>query len=343
MDTETTILSRKEIDYCLKKCCIAAKAAVGTNIGDRLDPLCCDLKKWLEEMESQERMIHDREKSLISNGIMIYELLVRGKQDVLKSHFNIIGVQISNDEIRIRANEIRAYEEQQKIDVCELKKKIRYRKKIPVRKLYISDLHFFHDGINHRMDKRGFSGYEEMNEYMIRQWNLNVTSKDEVYILGDFSIARGNATNEILWRLNGKKYLIEGNHDTFLKDKGFDSSLFQWVRPYAEIMDSTRRVILSHYPIICYKGQYRIRKDGSPVTYMLYGHVHNTHDEQLVNEFINITKKTKVPSKYHPEGSLIPCNMINCFCMFSDYIPLTLDEWKRLDEKRRTVLTEEKK
>jgi hypothetical protein len=27
--------------------------------------------------------------------------------------------------------------------------------------------------------------------------------------------------------------------------------------------------------------------------------------------------------------------MINCFCMYSDYVPLTLDEWIALDEKRR--------
>ena len=34
----------------------------------------------------------------------------------------------------------------------------------------------------------------------------------------------------------------------------------------------------------------------------------------------------------------IPCNMINCFCMFSDYIPLTLDDWIRLDKRRREEL-----
>jgi hypothetical protein len=27
--------------------------------------------------------------------------------------------------------------------------------------------------------------------------------------------------------------------------------------------------------------------------------------------------------------------MINCFCMYSDYVPLTLEEWIALDEKRR--------
>ena len=68
---------------------------------------------------------------------------------------------------------------------------------------------------------------------------------------------------------------------------------------------------------------------------MLYGHVHNTHDERLVNEFIRITKGTMVTSRRQPQEHPIPCNMINCFCMFSDYIPLTLDDWIRVDEKRR--------
>ena len=36
---------------------------------------------------------------------------------------------------------------------------------------YISDLHFFHENMNTRMDKRGFESVEVMNEYMISQWN----------------------------------------------------------------------------------------------------------------------------------------------------------------------------
>ena len=31
--------------------------------------------------------------------------------------------------------------------------------------------------------------------------------------------------------------------------------------------------------------------------------------------------------KYDEEPMPIPCNMFNCFCMYSDYIPRTLDEW----------------
>lgn len=68
---------------------------------------------------------------------------------------------------------------------------------------------------------------------------------------------------------------------------------------------------------------------------MLYGHVHNTHDEVLVNRFITETRSTLAQSRYAKQPEPIPCNMINCFCMFSDYQPMTLDEWIIIDKKRR--------
>ena len=103
----------------------------------------------------------------------------------------------------------------------KLKGFIKSQKLPPARNLYISDCHFFHDGINRFMDKRGFAGYEEMNEYMIQKWNGKVTPRDHVYVLGDFSIAKGEKTNEILKKLNGKLHLIIGNHDKFLEDKNY--------------------------------------------------------------------------------------------------------------------------
>ena len=211
--------------------------------------------------------------------------------------------------------------------------------RIRPRILYIADCHFYHDNICHRMDKRGFSGSEEMNEVMIRQWNAKVTSKDDVYIIGDFCISRDDAVNRILCRLNGKLHLIIGNHDSYLEDRRFDRSWFKSIDDYKEIHDNGRMVILSHYPIFCYKGQYRRNQDGSPKTYMLYGHVHNTQDEMLVNRFIMETRNTKVMSRHSAEPEPIPCNMINCFCMFSNYQPMTLDEWIVVDEKRRQQIS----
>ena len=87
---------------------------------------------------------------------------------------------------------------------------------------YIADCHFFHRGLNEKMDKRGFADAEEMNEYMIQKWNKKVRPKDEVVILGDFSMEKGERTNEILRRLHGRLYLIEGNHDYYLKDSDFE-------------------------------------------------------------------------------------------------------------------------
>lgn len=232
-------------------------------------------------------------------------------------------------------------------------------------KRYISDLHFFHDSLNRRMDCRGFESAEALNAYMAERWNQNVSRKDEVYILGDLALAKGEAVNRLLRNLNGKLYLLIGNHDGyFLNDRAFDASRFEWIRPYAEIHDNQRKVILCHYPVFCYNGQNRLTDAGKPRTYMLYGHVHDTMDERLVNQFIGITRRTvrgavpvsevqagdaeAVPETApgaapEPSPSLgsrgpIPCNMINCFCMFSDYVPLPLDSWIEIDEKRRAAL-----
>ena len=186
---------------------------------------------------------------------------------------------------------------------------------------YISDLHFYHDSLNRQMDCRGFRDAQDMNEYMIAQWNRQVRKNDEVVVLGDFSMEKWEKTKEILDQLKGKIYFIQGNHDYFLKDKDFDASRFVWVRPYAEMHDNGRKVILSHYPVFCYNGQNRLSKHGNPKTFMLHGHVHDTLDNRLLEQFSDITRET-------PRGEgTIPCNLLNCFCMYSDYKPLGLDEW----------------
>ena len=57
---------------------------------------------------------------------------------------------------------------------------------------YIADCHFFHESLNYQMDCRGFANAEEMNNYMIEQWNKKVRWNDEVVILGDFSLGKAD-------------------------------------------------------------------------------------------------------------------------------------------------------
>ncbi len=201
---------------------------------------------------------------------------------------------------------------------------------------YIADCHFFHGALNQVMDCRGFANVEEMNEYMIRQWNRKVRPNDEVVILGDFSWGKAEETNRLLEKLHGRLYLIEGNHDHYLTNSEFNRNRFVWIKPYEEMRDQGRKVVLSHYPIMCYNGQYRLDEKGNPKTYMLYGHVHDTFDQKLLEQFQSITRANE---RENPDGQVrnIPCNMINCFCMYSDYQPLTLDEWIGYIEKKEKI------
>lgn len=198
---------------------------------------------------------------------------------------------------------------------------------------YIADLHFFHGALNEKMDKRGFEDVQAMNEYMLDQWNRRVGKNDEVVILGDLSWGKPKETNDLLEKLRGRLYLIEGNHDRFLKNKEFNAGRFVWIKPYEELRDNNRKVILCHYPIMCYNGQYQLDKQGRPRAYMLYGHVHDTFDQRLLEQYQRITANSII-EQLDGNRRNIPCQMINCFCMYSDYTPLTLDEWIALWEKR---------
>jgi len=197
---------------------------------------------------------------------------------------------------------------------------------------YIADLHAFHKGVNDRMDKRGFLDAESMNEYMIKQWNSKVRRNDEVVILGDLSLGRGTETNKFLKQLNGKKFLIKGNHDKFLEDKNFDTSLLGWVKDYAEMNDNGRKVILSHYPTMCYNGQFRRDENGNPKVWMLHGHVHFTQDCVGIEKYKEFIRSFPRASRGNDTPMPAPIQMINCFCMASDYVPLTLDDWIELED-----------
>lgn len=198
---------------------------------------------------------------------------------------------------------------------------------------YIADNHFFHKGVNDHMDRRGFEDVEEMNEYMIQKWNSKVRRNDEVVCLGDLSVGKPMETNRILERLNGRIFMIRGNHDKFLDKQDVDLSRFEWVKDYAEMNDNGRKVILCHYPIVCYNGQFRLDKKGNPKVYMLHGHIHRTPDVVGLYHYKEFVRSFSRKLCGSEEAKPAPVNIINCFCMFSDYVPLTLDEWIELEKK----------
>ena len=193
---------------------------------------------------------------------------------------------------------------------------------------YISDLHLYHLNIITKLDKRPFKNEDEMHEYIVEKWNEKISANDDVYIVGDLSFGSGYLTNELLKRLKGRKHLVIGNHDAkLLRGNQIDRSLIQSIRDYYEIDDGGRRVVISHYPMMFYNGQYRTDANGVAKTYMLYGHIHDTQDMRLMEQLLAVARNFTFKNKHTGEICHIPFNLINCFCMYSDFTPLTLDEW----------------
>ena len=168
-------------------------------------------------------------------------------------------------------------------------------------KYYTSDLHFGHRKIIEYED-RPFNSVEEMDEFLIQKWNAKVKKGDEVYILGDFGFVKGKRANELLDRLNGRKYLIRGNHDNyFLNDKEFDKSKFIWVKDYASIKDNGVTICMFHYPIAVWDRQHH-------GALHFYGHVHSNTDT------------------HHPLVLDLGGNAFNVGCDVHDYEPMSLAE-----------------
>lgn len=183
---------------------------------------------------------------------------------------------------------------------------------------YISDLHFGHSNII-GFDKRPFINTKEMDEELIKRWNSVVTPSDNVYILGDFCWSK--SSDEWVYylnKLNGQKFLIKGNHDPRLTDKA--KKKFAQICDYKEVKENDKTIILSHYPILTYRSDYREN------VYMFYGHVHKTKEADIISEMISLIKNK--PEEYWQGGVRPYANLYNVGCMldYMDYTPRTADE-----------------
>ena len=185
---------------------------------------------------------------------------------------------------------------------------------------FTSDLHFGHKNII-RFDNRPFTSVEEMDDAMIRNWNAKVSEEDTVYILGDISWYSDAKTSEIFNFLHGHKILIKGNHDRVHGQVRF---CFDEIADYKEITVGKHKVVLCHYPIIFFNRHHY-------GAYMFYGHVHNSHEWQMTDNY-----------RYELEQLDIKCNAYNVGVMVHNYEPVTFDEVLANYEKRKasnTVIT----
>lgn len=132
---------------------------------------------------------------------------------------------------------------------------------------FTSDTHFNHANII-RYCNRPFADVDEMNETLIANWNSVVDKDDTVFHLGDFCLGGAAEWTKILDRLNGRIYLIVGNHDLKNMRQGFIRR-FEHVAMQMQIEIGKKTIYLNHYPFLCFEGGYR--ND----VWQLFGHVHS--------------------------------------------------------------------
>lgn len=128
---------------------------------------------------------------------------------------------------------------------------------------FTADTHFGHSNII-QYCKRPFADTRGMDGAIIASWNAVVGLDDDVYVVGDFAFRGEKSPGNYLSRLNGRKHLITGNHDSGESciDPGWQS-----VQQLAEVVVDSQRIVLCHYGLRVWPGSHR----GS---IHLYGHSH---------------------------------------------------------------------
>lgn len=181
---------------------------------------------------------------------------------------------------------------------------------------FISDTHFHHENII-GFSSRPFSNVQEMDEYMIQEWNRLVKDSDHISHLGDVTMERGgrvqqNKFIQMCKRLHGHKRLYLGNHDHF--------SVRTYLEAGFEKIYATHRgdvgIVFSHFPL-------HPNSMGSAIA-NVHGHTHTSPDEKPV---VWVDKDQKLVIKPY----------INISVEKTEYRPITLGEVVERIKKAREL------
>jgi len=146
---------------------------------------------------------------------------------------------------------------------------------------FISDTHFYHTNII-KYCNRPFKDAEEMNYKIIQNWNSVVQHDDIVYHLGDFALGNKEKIKNIAYQLNGRKFLICGNHDAFRATEYMELG-FEWATRHPMIYNNY--MILSHEPVFLEHNSCRCN---------IHGHLHINNyrsgpDDTKKNLYFNVS------------------------------------------------------
>lgn len=165
---------------------------------------------------------------------------------------------------------------------------------------FCSDHHFGHTNVlSYETDARPFENIQEMHEVIIERHNKVVRPNDLVYFLGDFCFGKQNI--EIAARLNGRKKLILGNHDTY---ETSDYLKF-FEKAYGVLI--WKGCLLTHVPVHPDQLNYRVKLN-------VHGHLHSRNvldGDNADNRYFNVSIEQNNLTPFHEDEILYRLKEIN--------------------------------
>lgn len=154
-----------------------------------------------------------------------------------------------------------------------------------------------------------------MTEELVKSWNEVVLEEDEVYHLGDVSLTNADKTHEILQRLNGKIYLIKGNHEKSTLQKQYTRDRFEWIKDYYELkvdnptIDGNKHQLI----VLCHYGM-RVWNKSHHGAIHLYGHSHDSLDKEGAwgkSMDVSVDSAYRILGEYRPFSLREVMNIMN--------------------------------
>lgn len=170
---------------------------------------------------------------------------------------------------------------------------------------FIGDTHFGCEAL--LSIRTAFRSTQEMDNFILDNWESRVTNNDHVYILGDLFDRSFQNPESYFPRMPGQKYLILGNHDPdwiSLVDPALMDSCFLEIKNMLLIERINCYLTLCHYPMLEW---YNSNCDAT--SYLIHAHIH--------------TRRNRPSFAYIQQ--FLP-RALNCCPEINHYYPVTLDE-----------------
>jgi len=149
----------------------------------------------------------------------------------------------------------------------------------------ISDTHFFHANIAEYCSRP--AGWQDL---IIENWNRWIRPDEIVFHLGDLALGKKENAEALIPKLNGKLFLMRGNHDRrgVAFYHGFGITLVK--DPFRMETNTGLNLVFSHRPIVPLPPV-------PPGLLNLHGHIHNNPAPGLGPRHVNLSIEVR---QYRP-------------------------------------------